>query len=53
MTLSAMAHMNPFDEGAPSSGHGSNAPTSSSRGSESATVDVDLRHMDENIFYDM
>jgi hypothetical protein len=53
MTLNAMSQMNPFDEGAPSSGHGSNAPASTSRGGESASVDVDLRHMDEDIFDDM
>ena len=43
MTLNAMSHMNPFDEGAPSSGHGSNAPDSTSRDNQSVSVDVGLR----------
>ena len=53
MTLTAMSHMNLFDEGAPSSGHGSNAPTFTSRDDEFENADVDLCHMDENIFDDM
>ena len=45
--------MNPFDEEVPSSGHGSNAPASTSRDNESASVDVDHRHLDEDSFDDM
>ena len=53
MSLNAMSHMNPFDEEVPSSGHGSNALASTSRDNQSATVDVGLRHLDEDIFDDM
>ena len=53
MTLNAMSHMNPFDEGAPSSGQRSNVPASTSRDNENASVDVGLHHMDEDIFDDL
>ena len=52
-TLNAMSHMNPFDEEVPSSGHGSIALASPSRDTQSVSVDVGLRHLDEGIFDDM
>ena len=48
MTLNSMSPIIPFDEGEPSSEHGRNAPTSTSRDDE--IDDVDLRHMNEDTF---
>lgn len=53
MALSAMSHLNLFDEEAPtiasSSGHGSSVPSSREDGHD----DVELRYMDEEFFDDM
>ena len=51
MKLNAMYPIIPFDEGEPSSEHGSNTLTFPSRDDE---IDyVDLHHMDEDTFDDM